>query len=463
MSATPPPTLRPDPQRTHAALRDRPFTVDDLVAFDAGRPFASRKPLANIMQVQWISPMMWRSYSTQWNLLFHLEMAARNVDDDYNDPVGTVPSKLMVAGGAPVDRLTTFPDALLLPAEMRTLDDREWFYTVRPEGTQPRWFDQRVLVAASSALLGDRLDDTFWKRFAPGAYPIGITSPDPGDLAWIAAQRAATGDRLNRDWISRWVAWEIYHTGSGRHPPFNPKNDWPSVTTDLGERAVVFTSLAKALRFLEANPQKPVWIMAFDAPEHPAKYKQPSENGLWLVLTHPDYTGHPYPRKPLATIHAPQRVSLADVPSGHRAAAHRKALADAAGAMGLTLPDIGMVFHDAGRGEAMGRAIAPLMQAMTELGIESVPDRLWNVDKYLQNAGAAAAAMNIAFATTWSHYRGQPAMVVATREADAVYAVTIAPPAGHVPPALRSHWPRARALGFAYYPWWGERIERARK
>ena len=79
-----------------------------------------------------------------------------------------------------------------------------------------------------------------------------------------------------------------------------------------------------ALDYLEAHPDKTVWVLAFDAPSFP-KDSQLNETGALLVLAHPDYiTG----REPLAWIHRASRVPVvkgAVVPATQSIAACRVA------------------------------------------------------------------------------------------------------------------------------------------
>jgi hypothetical protein len=453
-----PPGAVPRQLREPQYRRDVPLPDDGLRSFDGAPAMAMGRPLAYVMMAQWMSPLMSRSYSTEWNLLFHLDLVKRRTDDDYHDPAGTFVRNIVEASRR-ADILRLVPE-VILPAEGRVLDDSRWFYTVLRDGKQPRWFDQRVLVCVPDDLVGAELSDWFWRQFAFDAFSGDLLFPaKPEEVAWVERAKQRTGNRLTTEWISRWVGERIYGIGEGRVPRFNPKNDFPFVSTDAGGRAVAFVSLAKALRYLEANPQKPVWVIAFDAPDLPERPDQPSENAVWFVLTHPDYNTHPYPRKPIAAIYAPQRVLVKDVPHGNRAAAQRQAITAAAAAANVEPRVLGKVFHDAGEGAVAGPAVASVMQALTELGIERPLERAWNVDKYLKNAGAAAAGMNFAFATAWSHHKGEPVMVVASREPDAAYAVTITPPPGHVTPAPRAQWPRARSQRFAYFPWWGDLVD----
>jgi hypothetical protein len=408
------------------------------------------------MMAQWMSPLHWRDYSTQWNLLFLQHLAQPNKNDPYNQPVGMPVREIIGLGGERWEAMDQLLSDVIRPSEGMVLDDPRWFYTVT--GRQPRWFDQRIFLSAPLRLVGTPLSDWFWHHFVPDAYPSRGSRLDPVQLEWAQRERSR-GDRLTPDLMSRWLARKVWLIGEGRERAFNPHGHVPSVHTDAGERAVAFTSLARALAFLEANPQKPVWVMAFDAPDYPVRAKVPSENALWFVLTHPDYNTHPFPRKPLAVMYAPQKTDV--VPQKSRAEAFKTTIGDALDAAAVKPADIGRFFHDAGTNAPPGTGIGAMAQALTELdpGNEWF-SRAYDVDRYLQNAGAAAAAMNFALATAFTHHTGKPALVVATRERDAAYAMVIAPPPEHVVPASRTEWPRARGEGSAYLPWWGALIRR---
>jgi hypothetical protein len=109
-----------------------------------------------------------------------------------------------------------------------------------------------------------------------------------------------------------------------------------------------------------------------------------------------------------------------------------------------------------------------MFQALTELGaFNNGTDPLARtapVDKYLKNAGTNAALMNLALATALVQHEGKPGMVLGVLDdpsagaTQASYAVVLSPPPAHRVPTPRTEWPRARGLGQAYWPWWGELI-----
>lgn len=435
-------------------------TMTDTPAPRLASPFASGKPLAYVMMVQWISPLVSRDYSAHWNLLFTQGLAERNKDDDYHDPAGTLIRYLGGKGSdTPLGSMFLF-EQLLLPARGELVDDQRWFYTVMPDRKQPRWYTQHVTFAAPQRLIGTPLDPQFWEELIPDAFPNNPKDVDPRFRTWFEQAQAKSGNKLTSELLGLWITEEIYGAGEGHNKKFNPTNARPTINVDTGDRAVAFYSLARALRYLEANPQQPVWLMTFDAPDIPGKWKQASENALWMVLVHPSYNTHPFPRKPLASIYAPQRVSLAEV-KNERFAAHRDAIGRALAAANTNAADAGRFFHDAGyEGAVFREAIGPMLHGLGELQPgDGVAQRLYDVDRYLKNAGAAAAAMNFAFATAFVNETGTPALVVATREKDAVYAVAFGPPPEHVPPGPRASWRRARSERFAYFPWWGPLVD----
>jgi hypothetical protein len=403
--------------------------------------FTPGKPLAQIMGVQWVGVLASKDYPTEWNLLWVQDRVKKNTNDtNANHKPGHLYTGF---GGERQARENFMSNATgdLLGAYRSTLaSDPTAFYTVRLKAPQPRWYDQQVMFATHRRIIGIELE---------------------GDNAQKAREKTLTPEGLKR-----WVESQVWDVSDGNSENLNPQQLWPTATVDLGERPVGFISLARALRYLEANPQRPVWVMSWDAPDWP-KNKQPSENAVLLILTHPEYR-HPFPRKPLALLYAPQRVQIDRDTS--RLAANKTAFAAAAQAAGVAVKDIGSFHHDIGpTGDvAAGRASGPMFQALTELGaFETSNDPLARtaaVDKYLKNAGTNAALMNLALATALVQHEGKPAMVLGVSDDPSVgagatqasYAVVLSPPPGHRVPAARTEWPRARGLGQAYWPWWGE-------
>lgn len=430
----------------NATSKARPMTDAPAANAAPAKPtpaFPPGKPLAYVMGVQWVGVLASKDYPTEWNLLWVQDRVRKNANDTYkNDKPGEIYAGF---GGEGQKRYFYLKNAVgdALNAYSSTLtSDPTAFYTVRYNSPQPRWYDQQVMFASSPRNLGETVTAKSLIE------KLGDTKITQQSLAHL-------------------VEREVWIVANGNSELLNPQQQWPSATVDLGERPVGFISLARALRYLEANPQRPVWVMSWDAPDWP-KDQQPSENAVLLILTHPDYR-HPFPRKPLALLYAPQRVHLDQHTS--RLAANKAAFAAAADAAGVALKDIGSFHHDSGPlGEdAASRAIGPMFQALTELGAFDTATgadplaRTASVDKYLRNAGANATLMNLAFATALAQHEGRPAMVLGVRDdptlaADtpqASYAVVLTPPPGHQTPEPRQEWPRARGLGQAYWPWWG--------
>lgn len=462
-----------EPINPHFATQVMPaMTPEQLKAKPAAR--------YDLMMVQWMSPLMWKSYPTQWNLLFHLDLAKRNAVDDYNDPAGT-PVGSITEARLPWLNLHQLIDGVIDPVNHQMIDNREYFYTVIHDSPSPRWFDQQVMLAVPQAFLDSDLDGRFWRNVGDVNF-----NDDVARDAW-AEEQLKKHPKLTKAEVGLLASMDIWGTGEGRNPRFNPTNSAPAVTVDAGERGTGFVSLARAVRYLETTPTKPVWVMGMDAPDYEYAYKNqsklkaglPSENAVWLVLTQPGFK-HPYPRKPVASIYTPVRIQLADKDAAGneikdskrtRAAALKAAIAQAATAAGIAPKDFGMFFHDAGQTGAAtaaatgtvssSAAIGALGQALTELAAvegDQFLARTADVDKYTKNARAAAATLNIAFAAAYGDRTGKPAMVVGTRDEGEVYAVVITPPAGHTvrqPPI--TDWPRAGKL--IYNPWWGERIK----
>ena len=408
-------------------------------------------PHAYVMGVQWVSPLVRMDYPTHWNLLWRIGLSDLNANDDYkSDTPETVQRKIVSNNSSPPRwaYLQQYFSQVLRPYNTPMALDPDYYYTVNPRFAQPRWYDQQVMLGIPKGLLGEPLDQRYWNIYRVNGETAQVTQARAEEAAREPVAVANTYRRL--------VAHEVWRDADGWNEVLNPKHHVPTVTVDAGERSVGFFSLARALSFMHAQPQQTAWVMAMDAPDYP-KDKQPSENAVLLILANPELR-HPVPHEPLAAVYPVFKQAVSS--RAQRVEAIKQAMSLAVASAGVNPAEIGRVFHDAGYSsdEAM-RATASLAQAMSE----SMPelhaiDDAYNVDQYLKNAGAAAAAMNFAFATAYVHQSGKPALVVANRDPEAVYAVLFTPPPGHVVPAKRTAWGRARGMGHAYYPWWGAKV-----
>lgn len=410
---------------------------------------------AYVMNVQWIGPLVSMDYSAEWNLLWRMGLSQLNPNDDFpDDTPATVQRAIMVNdnpryGILKYDYLRTYVEQSLKSYRRPMAIDANYFYTIKPGWVQPRWVDQQIMFAMAKANLNESLDEAYWKTYIRGPKDTSFAQN------WLKEQLEKK-QGFNRHEAERYVSYLVSFNSSGLDPDINPQQAWPDVTVDAAGRATGMFSLSRAIHFTHKHPQQTAWVMSMDAPDFP-KDEQASENCALLILASPELI-HPFPRKPLATIYNPveiavekPRVRFQDV---------KKAIQVAADAGKVKLEDVGMFFHDATMGsEASSDAIRSMGQALTELipGFDFMKET-YSVDKYLKNADAASAAMNMAFATAYVHHTGKPAIILANRETDKVYATLVTPPPGHIVPPKKIKWPRAGLGGQAYSPWWGDLI-----
>jgi hypothetical protein len=180
--------------------------------------------------------------------------------------------------------------------------------------------------------------------------------------------------------------------------------------------------------YLEAHPDKSVWVMNWDSPDFPND-KSIAENCTLLILAGPRLDTQ---REPLAWIARPAVRSVADAePAEGRsraAQAWHDALRVAAEQAKVEPARIGRVIHDAGSGAASGERIGRLAGAMSETlpELDFLKDG-FNTAKLLGDMGAGSAVTNLALAVAWTHQKGQPVLVAGTTEPDRATAVVVTP------------------------------------
>ncbi len=225
------------------------------------------------------------------------------------------------------------------------------------------------------------------------------------------------------------------------------------VSLTVGGASAGFHSLAAAMDYLEAHPDKSVWVMNWDSPDFIA------ENCTLLILAGPRLDTR---REPLAWIARPAVRSVADAePAEGRsraAQAWHDALQAAAEQAKVEPARIGRVIHDAGSGAASGERIGRLAGAMSETlpELDFLKDG-FNTAKLLGDMGAGSAVTNLALAVAWTHQKGHPVLVAGTTEPDRATAVVVTPPARARRVDPTKDWFRARGERHAYLPWWGLR------
>ncbi len=388
---------------------------------------------AQVVGLQWLNPLQRRGYPTEWNLLWTLGLAKSNPDDS------------------------------------QARKDPQLFSTVQPIGPIASNISGKKSFDEFSRSYLRRILEKFWEPyFADKNYFYSV--------AWGRSPRREVGDMrvelvlppsLSPAESAAFVREQMDTYFGLNDPEFSSTLKLPSVRVHAGGPEAGLSALSAALDYLEENPQRTVWVMAFDAPSFP-KDAQLNETGVLLVLAHPDYaTG----REPLAFVHRESRVP---VPPGKGpraprvAAAWQEAFADAASRGDLPADAIGYVIHDAGQGsDAASERIAGLAQAMTE----SLPNldflkQGFNTGTVLGELNAGSVPTSLVLGIAHAHHRNTPVLVAATRETNpseraAASALLIRPPAHPSPFDPKKNWFRARGEGTAHLPWWSRRHDAA--
>lgn len=383
---------------------------------------------AQVVGVQWLNPLVRRDYPTEWQLLWVQGLAVPNKDDEQ---VQKKPEKYFGIGyvSSIVSNVyktrpfwhvfDLYIQDIIRPFGIPYVMNPNYFYTVQPENPK------------------------LWRELA--GIHVELAIPDSPRLPPAQAAEI-TRDALMREFV--------FH----RVPMLSTANIPADVHVTPGGASAGFRSLTAALDYLEAHPQKSVWVMNWDSPDYPND-ESLAENGTLLILAGPQFDTR---REALAWIARPAVRSVADAePAEGRsraAQAWHDALRAAAEQAQVEPARIGRVIHDAGSGAASSERIGRLAGAMSETlpELDFLKDG-FNTAKLLGDMGAGSAVTNLALAVAWTHQKGQPVLVAGTTEPERATAVVVTPPARArlVDPA--KPWFRARGERHTYLPWWGMR------
>ncbi|MGK5036081.1 virulence factor, partial [Janthinobacterium sp. LB3P118] len=215
--------------------------------------------MAQVVGVQWLNPLQRRDYPTEWQLLRTLGLAKPNKDDSKvkENPVrfGKVQSIGMIASGN---------------------KGRETF-----NGYHEKYVEELITL----------FHDIYFsnEEYFYNAHSLTDKSTRR-ELAGIHIEYALPAGRLDPVEAAQYVREEIVDTFSIGNPSF--PDSWttatpPEVRVTMGGANAGFTSLAAGLAYLQANPDKTVWVMNWDAPSYPPKDEQINENMVLLVLAGP--------------------------------------------------------------------------------------------------------------------------------------------------------------------------------
>lgn len=424
---------RNEASATAAAEQERQQQAAEAAkdAADAHHRFA-----AQVVGVQWLNPLAWMDYPTEWNALWTLGLAKPNADDaqvkakpeKYAKVRSVAGIAFNIGGGESfAGYYHTYIVSILGTFRERYFTNKHYFYSVA-EGRKP------------------------WRELA--GIHVEISLPpglDPKASVDFAREEIAGDFAIGR------IDYDTGHLDTELTTSSEP----PHLNLHQGGAAAGFASVEAALDYLEAHPDKTAWVLAYDAPSFP-KPEQINETGALLVLAHPDFdTG----REPLAWI---QRASRVPVKQGAVIPAWQAALTDAAERGQIKPEAIGYVIHDAGQGDtAASRRLGDLARSATEtLPALDFAKQNFNTSALLGELRTGTAATNLVLAIAYAHHKNTPVIVAGTREtaageADptdrAVTAVLVRPPAHPRPFDPQKTWFRARGGGNAYLPWWSRR------
>ncbi|WP_196489046.1 virulence factor [Burkholderia cepacia] len=392
---------------------------------DPAKPF-----VAQVVGLIWLNPLQRMDYPTEWQLLWAQGLVTPNVNDDM---VRTKPEKFsslrsigaLVYGNRGTETFKGFYakyiDKSILLLRTRYGMNSKYFYTVGPKN-QKDWRELagiRVEIAIPT-----RLDATF--------------------------ARSRLVDRM----------MTFYEIG----PP-SPKTLWsrdtpPDVQITQGGANAGFTSLNNALDYLQANPDKSVWVMNWDAPNFPPTDAQINENLVVLFLAGPTFNTE---REPLAWIGKAATGNTAEFSqkagTTRTVQAWKATIDQAARNAGIAVPDIKYIVHDAGAGsDAASARLVGLSQTLTEILPEyDHKNQAFNTAALLGDMGTGSALTDVALAIGRINHYGGNALVAGTTDPKHPAAVVVMPPANLTPIDPNEDWFRARGGNNAYLPWWGRR------
>jgi len=390
--------------------------------------------MAQVVGVQWLNPLQRRDYSTEWQLLWTLGLAAPNQNDDMVRTDPKMFSTLQSIGGlaAGNDGTETFVgfhhkyvDQLIQPYHDKYFSSSRYFYnahSVRDKRTRRELAGMHIEYALPAL----RLDPELAASHVRAAFEMTFMIGNPNfPTAWSSSAP-------------------------------------PDVRVTTGGPNAGFTSLGAAIDYLQAHPDQTVWAMNWDSPSYPPKEDQLNENIVLLVLAGPHYKTE---RAALAWIGRPVDNASATfaaqerIPAVAVAEAWRATLAGAAANAGKSVSEIGYVIHDANSshpdsGERM-RHLAHVLAL--DVPAFDYMKQAFNTPSILGDMGAGTALTNVALGIAYANHFGKNVLVAGTTDPAHATAVLVTPPETVRPVMADKPWFRARGENNAYLMWWGIR------
>ncbi|WP_196799062.1 virulence factor [Burkholderia cepacia] len=410
-----------------------PVQADTVIQRDAAALDTSESAqpfIAQVVGLEWLNPLQRRDYPTEWQAMWTMGLVKPNKNDDMvrTDPKSftTIQSVAGVAYGN--------------------------------QGTETFKGFYRKYVSKLLGLFGDRY-------VMNAKYFYTVKSKNKDDWRELAGMRIefAIPQRLDPIEAKTYFQGEFvdnYEIGNPSAKDLWSKDTPPDVHVNQGGANAGFTSLNRALDYLQANSDKSAWVMNWDAPSFPPKDAQINENMVVLFLVGPNFKTE---REPLAWIGRAATGNVKDYEAKagttRTVQAWKATIDGAARNAGVPVPSLNFVVHDAGRGgEAASERIGALSQTLTEV----LPDynfskQTFNTPALLGPMGAGTALTDVVLAIGRANHLGEKVLVAGTTDAQHPTAVVVLPPSKVVPIDADKDWFRARGENNAYLPWWGRR------
>jgi len=393
-----------------------------------GKPY-----IAQVVGVQWLNPLQRKDYPTEWQLLRIIGLAEPNKNDDMvksnPDLFQGIKPILAIASGSQGSEtfegyFWKYIDELVLPLRDVYFSDSNYFYNAHSLKDK----------STHRELAGIRVEH---------ALPAGKLDPN------------------NASAIIQKVIVKSFDIGNPHFPNSWTRPTPPDIHLTMGGANAGFTSLARGLSYLEANPSQTVWVMNWDAPSYPPQDNQINENMVLLVLAGPDYKTE---RAPLAWLSHPATSSIEDFKSesnqpSRTVQAWKAVFGKAIQNAGKQTADIGFVIHDANKAHLNSSdRLAHLARTVTEEmpALDFMVDT-FNTPSVLGNMGAGTALTNVALAIAYANHVGKSVLVAGTTDESQLTATVVAPPAVVRPIDPDKTWFRARSGSHTYLAWWGVR------
>ena len=208
---------------------------------------------AQVVGIQWMNPLVRRDYPTEWQLLWTLGLAKPNKNDDMvrEDAIHFSSVQFVASIVVNLDQesplhgiFSGYMREIFQPIGNRYAMNGDYFYTVKPKD-RSRWRELHGIHVEFAIPAADALP--------------------PESAAEIV--RDALDDEFEFSTV----------------PALSTANIPADVRITAGGANAGFTSLAAAFDYLEAHPDKTVWVMNWDSPDFP-RDNSLAENGVLLVL-----------------------------------------------------------------------------------------------------------------------------------------------------------------------------------